>query len=207
MRVCTSTEHLARLFGWDVIPGPNLPWLYLLHVFQVLFALATTAIFKYWLAPADYDYGLHWPRGKSYILPAFLWGIFFAAAMTAIDFAPQLVAHTKPDIGVVPAPQNVRNWIIFETIYLGPTLLRAPLVVYLAVTMPRKLRMGRYKMNVGGIIVAVVLTLVHAATHPIGNWFEALSQFGYGSVMGVFYAYWLRGNRKAWWRQSSLPQH
>jgi len=65
--------------------------LYSQHAFQLLAALIVIADLKFRLVPADC--GLHLPRGKSYIWPAILWGTFFGVLMTAVDYAPQLLAH------------------------------------------------------------------------------------------------------------------
>lgn len=69
--------------------GPLLQWLYMQHGFQLALALAVIAGLKYWLVPADY--GLHLPRGKTYIWAALLWGVFFGVPMTLVDHAPQLI--------------------------------------------------------------------------------------------------------------------
>ncbi|MDE2352594.1 MAG: hypothetical protein KGL66_11935, partial [Alphaproteobacteria bacterium] len=55
----------------SVKPGDNYAWLFIHHGFQLLLALIAIAILKR-LVPADY--GLHLPRGKSYLGPAILWG-------------------------------------------------------------------------------------------------------------------------------------
>ena len=70
--------------------GPTLPWLYMQHGMQLLIALVAIAIVKR-RVPADY--GLHWPRGKTYIGPAVLWGALFGVIMTLVDCAPQLIAR------------------------------------------------------------------------------------------------------------------
>src|SRR6476646_10627403 len=65
----------SRLFHTPSPEGPTLPWLYMQHAVQLVLALVVIAILKYKLVPADY--GLHWPSGKTYILPAILWGALF----------------------------------------------------------------------------------------------------------------------------------
>jgi hypothetical protein len=76
--------------------GPVLQWLYMQHAFQAIIALGVIALFKR-LVPADY--GLHRPRAKTYIAPAPLWGALFGVLMTLVDYAPQLLARTKPELG------------------------------------------------------------------------------------------------------------
>jgi len=45
--------------------GPTLPWLYMHHALQALIALVAIAVVKRFVPG---DYGLHWPRGKTYVV-------------------------------------------------------------------------------------------------------------------------------------------
>jgi membrane protease YdiL (CAAX protease family) len=171
--------------------GPTLAWLYIHHAFQLAFALVVIVIVKRFV-PADY--GLHAPRGKTYIGQAVLWGTFFGVLMTAVDYAPQLIAHTKPMLGYPLSRANVGGWLFFEGVYVGPTEeipFRSLLVTYLAATMPGKLKLGRFDMNWAGIIVAVIFALLHAANFDTRAWPLALGQQIYAFALGVLYAYWL----------------
>jgi hypothetical protein len=104
--------YSSKIFHTPSPRGPLLPWLYMQHGLQLLLALIVIAVLKFRLVPADY--GLHWPRGKSYIVPAILWGTFFGVLMTIVDYAPQLLAHTKPDPGFPLTPGNIWGWIFFR---------------------------------------------------------------------------------------------
>jgi uncharacterized protein len=186
----------SKIFHTPSPYGPVLPWLYMQHGLQLLLALVVIAILKHRLVPADY--GLHWPRGKTYILPAVLWGVFFGVLMTAVDYAPQLIAHTRPDPGFPLTPGNIWGWILFEGVYVGPTEeipFRALLVTYLATTMPGKLHIGRFNMNWAGIIAALIFALLHANSFHTRHWPEALGQQLYAFALGVLYAYWLEKSR------------
>lgn len=186
----------SKIFHTPSPDGPTLPWLYAQHAFQLIVALIVIAILKYRLVPADY--GLHWPRGKTYIWPAILWGIFFGVLMTVVDYAPQLIAHTRPDPGFPLTPGNIKGWLFFEGVYVGPTEeipFRALLVTYLATTMPGKLRMGRFNMNWAGVIAAVIFALLHANNFDMRHWPEALGQQLYAFALGVLYAYWLEKSK------------
>ncbi|MGH6878162.1 MAG: lysostaphin resistance A-like protein [Rhizomicrobium sp.] len=186
----------SKFFHTPSPHGPTLPWLYAQHAGQFLVALIAIAVLKFWLVPADY--GLHWPRGKTYIRSAILWGIFFGVLMTAVDYAPQLIAHTRPDLGFPLTSGNIWGWTIFEGIYVGPTEeipFRALMVTYLAATMPGKLRIGRFDMNWAGIIVALIFALMHANNFNTRHWPEALGQQFYAFALGVLYAYWLEKSK------------
>jgi hypothetical protein len=185
----------SKIFHTASPHGPTLPWLYMQHAFQLLVALIVIAALKF-LVPADY--GLHRPRGKTFVLPAILWGVFFGVLMTFVDYAPQLIAHTRPDAGFPLTPSNVWGWLFFEGVYVGPTEeipFRALLVTYLAATMPGKLHIGRFNMNWAGIIVAVVFALLHATNFSLRAWPEALGQQFYAFALGVLYAYWLEKSK------------
>jgi membrane protease YdiL (CAAX protease family) len=175
--------------------GPVLPWLYTQHGLQFLIALGAIAIVKR-RVPADY--GLHWPRHKTSIVPAALWGALFGVIMTVVDYAPQIIAHTTPDLGYPLTTSNVVGWLFFEGVYVGPTEevpFRALLVTYLAATMPGRFRVGRFEMNWAGVIVALIFALLHAANYDLRAWPVALGQQVYAFMLGVLYAYWLEKSR------------
>lgn len=185
----------SKLFNTPSPRGPPLPWLYMQHAVQCLLALVAIALVKR-RVPADY--GLHWPRGKTYILPAILWGVLFGVIMTLVDYAPQLIAHTRPQLGYPLTPANVSGWLFFEGVYVGPTEeipFRALLVTYLATAMPGRLRLGRFEMNWAGVIVALIFALLHATNFNLRAWPVALGQQVYAFILGVLYAYWLEKSR------------
>lgn len=185
----------SRLFHTPSPHGATLPWLYMQHGFQLVFGLIAIAVLK-WLVPGDY--GLHPPRGKTYIGAAILWGLFFGVLMTVVDYAPHLLAGTKPDLGFPLNAPNVSGWLFFEGVYVGPTEeipFRALLVTYLAMTMPGTLRIGRFQMNWAGIIVALIFALLHATNFSLRAWPLALGQQIYAFALGVLYAYWLEKSR------------
>lgn len=176
--------------------GPLVQWLYMQHGFQLALALAVIAALKRWLVPADY--GLHLPRGKTYVWAAVLWGVFFGVLMTVVDYAPQLLAHTRPDPGFPLTRGNIWSWTFFEGVYVGPTEeipFRALVVTYLAAAMPGKLRIGRFDMNWAGVIAAVIFALLHATNFATRHWPQALGQQFYAFALGVLYAYWLEKSR------------
>ena len=185
----------AKYFHTPSPSGPTLPWLYTQHACQLVFALIAIAIAKIFV-PADY--GLHLPREKSYLAAAVLWGVFFGVLMTLVDYAPQLIAHSKPHLNYPLTRGNVTGWLFFEGVYVGPTEeipFRALLVTYLAATMPGKCRLGRFEMNWAGVIVALLFALLHATNFSFRAWPMALGQQIYAFALGVLYAYWLEKSK------------
>ncbi len=187
-----ATLFGAKALGIQLTPGMNLPWLYAQHAAQLVFALVAIAVLKYRIVPGNY--GLHWPKGKTYIWQAILWGSLFGVMMAIPGNLHHLIAHTRPDIGYTPTPANITGWLFFEGVYVGPTEeipFRALLVTYLIATMPGKLHVGRFNMSWAGIIVAVIFALAHAGSFFAEGWQAALVQQGFAFALGVLYAYWL----------------
>jgi hypothetical protein len=185
-------RHYSRL-----VPGiaDQLGWLYAQHGVQMLLALIAILAMK-WLVPADY--GLHMPRGRSYVLPAILWGLFFGVLMTAVDYAPYILSHTAPKLGYPLTTGNVVGWLGFEGIYVGPTeeiLFRSLLVTYLATTMPGKVRAWGYEMNAAGVVVAGIFALAHIGSFFSDPLYAAFGQLVYAFALGVLYAYWLEKSK------------
>jgi membrane protease YdiL (CAAX protease family) len=185
----------SRLFHTPSPEGPTLPWIYAHHGYQLLVALIAIVIVKRFVPS---DYGLHWPRGKTYIGAAVLWGALFGVLMVLVDYAPQLLARTKPDLGYPLTRSSVFGWLFFEGVYVGPTEeipFRALLVTYLAATMPGKVRLRGFEMNWAGVIVALIFALLHAGNFRLRPWPIALGQQIYAFALGVLYAYWLEKSR------------
>jgi len=173
---------------------PTLPWLYVHHALWALMALTAIAVVKRFVPG---DYGLHCPRGKTYIGPAMLWSALFAIIANLVDYAPHLIAHTKPDPGYPLTLSNVFGWLFFGGVYVGPTEeipFRALLVTYLAATMPGKVRIGRFEMNLAGVIVALIFALAHVVNVEVWAWHAYLQQV-YAFMIGVLYAYWLEKSK------------
>lgn len=180
-----------RFLGKAALHDGLLAWLYVHHAFQLVLALAAIAVVRRFV-PADY--GLHMPRGRSYVGPALLWGLAFGVLMLLVDYAPQLRAGTAPRLDYPLTTATVAGWLGFEGIYVGPTEeipFRALIVTYLAATMPGRLRIGAYEMNWAGVIAALIFALLHASNFASRPWPLALGQQVYAFALGVLYAYWL----------------
>ena len=185
----------SRVLGMASPHGPILHWLYLQHAYQCLIALIAIFIVRRFV-PADY--GLHWPRDRTYIGPAIFWGVVAGVVMTLVDYAPEIWMHRTPQFDYRLSTANVVGWLGFEGIYVGPTEeipFRALLVTYLAATMPGRVRLFNFEMNWAGIIVAVIFALLHANNFNTRLWPLALGQQIYAFVLGVAYAYWLEKSR------------
>jgi uncharacterized protein len=173
----------------------SLDFLYVHHAFQLALGLLGIAVVRHFV-PADY--GVHLPRGPSYIRAALLGGLLFGVLMTLVDYMPELLAGKKPMLGFPLTPGNAAGWLFFEGVYVGPTEeipFRSLLVTYLAVMIPARLRIGAFTMNWAGVIVALIFALLHATNFETRHWPEALGQQIYAFALGVLYAYWLEKSR------------
>ena len=188
-----ATMGVVRLFHLSPPKSSGLLFLYIQHGLMLVMALVAIATVNYWMVPADY--GLHLPRGKSYILPAILWGVGFATIIAAGSSWLDLILHIKhASSSISYTHKHAWGWAVFEGLYVGPTEeipFRGLLVTYLAVTMPGKLRIGRFNMNWAGIIVALLFALAHIGSFWLESFVDALIQQGYAFAWGVLCAYWL----------------
>lgn len=192
---------LARLFQTFVGLGPPPPqgdvliWLYIQHFFQMVVALLAIALVRRWVPT---DYGLHRPTGRTCYRQAWLWGAGFGLLMLLVDYAPQLIAGTKPTLDYpLPSSQAI-GWLFFEGVWVGPTEeipFRALLVPLLMALWPARLRLGRIDMAWAGVVVALLFALLHANSFQTEAWPLALGQQIYAFALGVLYAYWLEKSR------------
>ncbi len=169
--------------------------LYYGHAAQFLVTLIFMVMLRPFIPRADY--GLHRPRGKSYVGAAILWGVLFGVIMAAVDYAPQILTQTPPnDMPLTQA--NVIGWLSFEGLFSGfseEPLFRGLLVTYLASRIPGRIGFGRYDLNAGGVIVAALFALAHIGNFWIDPFLSALGQQLYAFALGVLYAYWFERSR------------
>jgi len=173
----------------------RLSFLYYHHGVQLVLSLIAIAIARR-VVPANY--GLQWPRGNGYIVPAIYWGLAFGLIMTLVDYGPNLLAHTAPKFDDPLTRPNVIGWLFFQGAYSGPTeevLYRALLVTYLAATMPGKVHFRGFEMNGAGVVVAVIFALAHMGSFITEFWLVALGQQVYAFALGVLYAYWFEKSK------------
>jgi hypothetical protein len=172
---------------------PEMPWIAGSYVqaVQLVYALIAIALLKPMIRA---DFGLHRPRGKSYVRAAILWGVFLGLLMTAVDYLPQILAHRPPADKPYPLTElNLAGWFSFEGLVVGPTdetLFRGLLVTYLAATLPGRISFRRYEMGVAGVIVALILALPYVADFFTRTMLIALGGMFYTFVLGVLLAYW-----------------
>ena len=188
-------DALRRVLPVPAANGPTLPWLYWQHLWQTLLALVAIFAIKRFV---PFDAGLRWPQNRTYMVPAILWGLFFGVLMTVVDYLPDLIARRPMDLGFPITAPNVFGWLGFEGIYVGPTeeiLFRSLLVGYLIAAMPAKVRLGKYDMSWGGVIVAAIFALAHVASFITRPSFAAFGQQLYAFALGVLYAYWFEKSK------------
>jgi len=186
---------LSRILPVPAAHGPTLPWLYWQHLWQTLLALIAIVAIK---RIFPFDAGLRWPREKTYIWLAILWGAFFGVLMTVVDYLPALLSRHPMDLGFPITRANIIGWTFFEGVYVGPTeeiLFRSLLVGFLIAAMPGKFSVGRYSMSWAGVIVAAIFAFAHIASFVTRPSFAAAGQQLYAFALGVLYAYWFEKSR------------
>ena len=185
------TKYTNSLLHLGLTKDRLLPYLYVHHAWMLILALGAIAVVKRFV-PADY--GLHLPRGKSYVGYALFWGVLLGAGTLLIG-----VWHGKPDMGYPLTPANISGWLFFEGVYVGPTEeipFRALLVSYLAATMPGRIaRVGWVRMNLAGVICALIFALAHLRSFFTGSPLLALEQVSFALLLGLIYAWLLERSR------------
>lgn len=184
-----GAELLSAVGRFNFLPPPtSWQWLYLHHGAQLVLALIAIAVVRRFV-PADY--GLHLPRGKSYVTVALIGGLGFALIASAVAYGPSLLTHTPPVLGYAPTSANVVGWLTFEGIYVGPTEevpFRALLVTFLAATIPGQVRFIGGKLSVGAVIAAAIFAMSHW-NYGVLPFPLAMGQQFYAFALGLFYAY------------------
>ena len=144
-------------------------------------------------------YGLQWPEGESYVVPAILWGFGFGVLMTVIGFAPQIIAQKPPtDQPYLLTSFNITGWLLYRALLAGPAaevVFRGLLVTYLVQRMPGKIVYRGYEMNGAGVVVAGLYALSFSESFINKPFVVALGQFLVALAMGVFFAYWFEKSK------------
>lgn len=185
----TALSLSHRFFA---VAAHEMPWLPLFigHAVTLLVTLAAIAVTKRFVPE---DFGLHWPSGKTYVTAALMWGLFFGLVMTLIDFAPQIATRQAPPGAYSLAPVNIIGWLFFEGLFAGfpeEILYRGLLVTFLISKVSGLIGLGRYEMNIAGVIVAFIFALAHIGNFWVHPFWMALGQQVYAFALGVLYAYW-----------------
>jgi hypothetical protein len=189
--ILDQLRHYSRL-----VPGiaDQLGRLYAQHAVLMLLALGAIALVRLLVRA---DYGLHMPRGKSYVLPAILCGLAFGVLLTLVDFAPEIFSRTAPKLGFALTTGGVIGQLGFAGVFAGPTeeiLFRALLVTYLSATMPGRVRIWRFEMNAAGLVVAAIYGF-YAAGFLSQSLPVALGEMLIQFILGALYAYWLEKSK------------
>jgi hypothetical protein len=193
--IATEIVDSARHYSHMVPPfADKLRWGVAQHTVLLVLALISIGIAKLVVRG---DYGLHGPDERSYAGVALLWGLLFGVLLTAVDFMPNILAHVAPKLGYPLGSNTMLGWLGFNGLYAGTTeevLFRGFLVTYLSTTMPGTMHIGRYRMNVAGIIAAFLYAL-YAASFLTAPWQVALGEFFCQFILGVLFAYWLEKSK------------
>lgn len=168
----------------------SMPWTVYFpgHFGQLLAALVCIAILSRGRLG---EFGLRFPTGPSYVGPAVAWGIAFGLIMTAVDYSPNLLHHTAPNLPLTQT--NIAGWLSFEALWAGTVeevAFRGLLVTFLMRRCSGRVRLAGYDMHAGGVIVALIFALAHVSNFWTRPLFEAAGQQVYAFALAVLYAYW-----------------
>jgi membrane protease YdiL (CAAX protease family) len=169
-----------------------MPWLphFADHAVMIVIAMILIA----WLSKGHFsDYGLQWPKSKSYVWAAIAWGAFFGVFMTVVDYLPQILARTPPPDNLALTPSSLAGWLGFEAIFVGfgeEIPFRGLLQTFLMQRTSGRIRIGSFDMHVAGVILAILFALAHVNNFWQRPFAHALGQQFYAFALGILYAYW-----------------
>lgn len=167
------------------------PFAIILELFYLTLSLIGISLARRWLPSADF--ALRWPRGKTLIGKALVWGIAFGAIMLLADHGARLVRGWAPEAPVHGAV-DVAGWLAFELLLVGlceETLFRGLMLGVLEAMSPSRVRYGNFSISTAGVTVALLFALAHAENFATEAWPIALGQQVYAFAIGVVYA-WMR---------------
>ena len=174
------------------VHGARLPFYFADHLVMLLVALGLISLAR---RRTNLDFGLHMPRGRSYVATALVLSFLFGIVMAIVDYAPYIIKGIAPPLDYAFSGVNVTGWMVYQGLYSGPTEeipFRALLVTYLAATMPGKIHYGKLAMNGAGVVVAAIFAVGTGMTAFIASpLLVALAQVLYVFGLGVCLAYWL----------------
>ena len=194
LAVILPSGYLTVLFTKGMGPRHtnDLPWVALFANHGLMLVIAVALIV--WLSKGCLsEYGLQWPKQKSYLISALSWGAFFGLLMTVVDYFPQILKHLPPPENLSLAPGSIATWLFFEGIFVGPTEetpFRGLLQTFLMQRSSGRVRLGKYDMHIAGVLLAVLFALAHLTSFWTENIWLAFGQQIYAFVLGVLYAYW-----------------
>lgn len=168
-----------------------MPWIpiYINHVAMLVVALIIIGL----LSKGRFaDYGLRWPKGKSYVAAALAWGLLAGIWMTLVDYFPQIMAHVPPE-KLPLTVLNIFGWLTFEGVFVGfgeEIPFRGLMQTFLMKRTSGRVRFLKYDMHVAGVILALLFALAHAANFWTRPFLAALGQQTYAFGLGILYAYW-----------------
>jgi membrane protease YdiL (CAAX protease family) len=169
-----------------------MPWIAMLANHAVMLGIALGLMV--WLSKGRMsEYGLQWPKARSYALSAAAWGAIFGVLMTVVDYFPQIIKHLAPPENLSLAPASIGAWLFFEGIYVGPTEeipFRGLLQTFLMHRTSGRVRLWKYDMHIAGVILALLFALAHLSSFWTESFWLALGQQIYAFALGILYAYW-----------------
>jgi uncharacterized protein len=191
----------ARHYSHEYVPAmaDKLPFSYATHGVLLIVTLIVIAVMK---LPVRADYGLHPPRGKSYLGWALISGVVLGAAIAGLHYAALLgtpfgnqQAARLDAVGTLGAADIGRR-LLDQGVFVSlseEVLFRALLVTFLIATMPGNWRIAGYEVSVAGLIVALVYALCAMTVFPLA-WATAAYVLVL-LVQGVLFAHWLERSK------------
>ena len=188
--LASEIVEISRHYSHLVPPmADEIGYSYAIHFMLVVLTLIAIGAMQ-WLVPADY--GLHLPRGKTYLGWALLWGLAGGLALGGLRY---LAVIWEPEVFVRQPHFAVAGHLLGKVIdygaFVSPSeevLFRALLVTFLAAKMPGTVRLAGRSVEVAGLVVALLYAAYAMMMFPSA--IVTIADAACFFALGVAYAYW-----------------
>jgi hypothetical protein len=185
-----ASDWVSKRMG--VTRSAAMPWLAYCVASVVMLVIALGLMG--WLTKGHLsEYGLRWPKRKSYVLPAIAWAAFFGVLMTLLDYLPQILSHTPPPEHLSLTTASITGWLGFEAIVGGfgmEIFFCGLLQSFLMQRTSGRVRFLKFDMHIAGVILAILFALFYIDGFWYRPFWFALVQPVCAFAVGILYAYW-----------------
>jgi hypothetical protein len=193
---------LDSLTNFVAVPGIHGPLGSEVSSHLMMLALAAGVIYLLQRQLPQIDFGLHLPRGRSYVATAIILGLLAGVVMALVDNAPSLISHSVPrgyDTGYGVGVSQMPGWLLYYGLLVGPTEeipYRALILAYLTMSMPGRVRIRGLEMNGANVVLAAIFTIGFGFYALVSSTFlVAIGQILYVFLGTLALAYWFEKSR------------
>jgi len=193
---------LDTITNFIAVPGIHGPLGSEIAPHLMMLAMAAGVIYLFQRQMPQIDFGVHLPKGRSYVATAIILGLVGGIVMALVDNAPSLITHSVPrsyDTGSGGGVSEMPGWLLYYGLLVGPTEevpYRALILTYLTLAMPGRVRFRGFEMNGANVVLAAIFAIgVSVGALLSFNLLVAVGQILYVFFGTLALAYWFEKSR------------